>query len=169
MVVEADGDVPGDLHVLALVLADGDLLGVVEEDVRGLQRRVGQQAGRDEAALLGRLLLVLHHALQLADRDRALHDPAQLGVLGHVALDEDGGDVGVEADRVQRRRQLERLLADDPGLLGHGQGVEVDDPVEGVARVLPDDPVPQRAEVVAEVDLAGGLDAGQDPGHGRPG
>jgi hypothetical protein len=90
-------------------------------------------------------------------------------VLREVALDEDRGHVRVEADRVERGRQLERLLADDPRLLGHGQGVEVDDPVEGVAGVLPDDPVPQRTQVVAEVDLAGGLDAGQDPGHGCPG
>ncbi len=88
---------------------------------------------------------------------------------GEVALHEDGRHVGVEADGVQRRRQLQRLATDHAGFLGHRQGVQVDDAVEGVARVLADHPVPQRAQVVAEVDLAGGLDARQDPGHGRSG
>ena len=45
-VVEAHRDVAGDLDVLALVVADGHLVGVVEQDVGGLQRRVGEQAGR---------------------------------------------------------------------------------------------------------------------------
>jgi hypothetical protein len=47
-VVEADRDVAGDLDVLALVVADRHLLGVVEQDVGRLQRRVGEQPGRDE-------------------------------------------------------------------------------------------------------------------------
>ena len=53
-----------------------------------------------------------------------------------------------------------------PGSLGDGQGVEVDDAVEHVLVVLPCHPVAQRPEVVAEVDVAGGLHAGQDSGHG---
>ena len=37
-VVEANRDVPGELEVLALVVADRHLVGVVEEDVGGHQR-----------------------------------------------------------------------------------------------------------------------------------
>ena len=48
--VEAGGDVAGDLDVLALVVADRHLVGVVEQDVGGHQRRVGEQAGGDELA-----------------------------------------------------------------------------------------------------------------------
>ena len=40
--VEPDGDVAGQLNVLALVLADGNLVGVVEEDVGRLEGRVGE-------------------------------------------------------------------------------------------------------------------------------
>ena len=43
-VVEADRDVAGELDVLALVVADGHLVGVVEEDVGGHQHRVVEQA-----------------------------------------------------------------------------------------------------------------------------
>ena len=87
-------------------------------------------------------------------------------MLGDVALHEHRGDVGIEADGEQDRRQLDGALADDAGFLGDGQGVEVDDAVEHVVLVLPGDPVAQRSEVAAEVGVAGGLDAGQDSGHG---
>ena len=65
----------------------------------------------------------------------------------------------------KHRRQLDGALADDAGLLGDGQGVEVDDAVERVRLVLAGDPVPQRPQVVAEVDVTGGLDAREDSGH----
>ena len=166
-VVEADRDVAGDLDVLALVVADGDLVGVVQHDVGGLERRVGEQPGRDEVALaLGRLVLELGHPAELAEADRALHDPAELGVLGHVALDEDGGDLGVEADGEQHRGHAHGGVAQRAGGVGDGERVEVDDAVEHVGLVLAAHPVPQRTQVVAQMDVAGGLDAGQHAGHG---
>ena len=42
--VEALREVPGQLDVLALVLADRHLVGLVEQDVRDLEDRVGEQA-----------------------------------------------------------------------------------------------------------------------------
>ena len=60
--VEADHRIPRDLDVLALVVADGDVLSVVEDDVGGLQRRIREEPGGDEEVLaLGRLLLELRH------------------------------------------------------------------------------------------------------------
>ena len=169
-VVEADGDVAGDLDVLALVVADGHLVGVVQQDVRRLQRRVGEQPGGHELALpLGRLVLELRHPRQLAVADRALHHPRQLAVLGDVALHEHGGHVGVEADGEQHRGELDGALADHAGLLGDGEGVEVDDAVEGVVLVLALRPRPQRPEVAPEVDVARRLDARQHSRHGPAG
>ena len=43
-VVEPVGQLAGQLEVLALVVADGHPLGVVEQDVGGLEDRVGEQA-----------------------------------------------------------------------------------------------------------------------------
>ena len=91
--VEPLGDVAGELEVLALVVAHGHPVGVVEEDVGGHQRRVGEQPGRHELLPVG-LLLELRHAAQLAEAGRALHQPGQLGVLGDVALDEQGAASG---------------------------------------------------------------------------
>ena len=52
LVVEPDRDVAGELDVLALVVADGDLLGVVQQDVGGHQHRVVEQADADELLAL---------------------------------------------------------------------------------------------------------------------
>jgi hypothetical protein len=84
--VEPGRDLTSQLHVLALVLADGDLVGVVEEDVGGHQDRVGQQRGPD-LLLATRFLLELEHPPGLAVAGDALQQVVQLGVLGDVRLD----------------------------------------------------------------------------------
>src|SRR5215210_1857200 len=86
-------------------------------------------------------------------------------MLWYVALHEDRGDFRVEPDREQHRGQLDRGVANDVRPLRHGQSVEIDDPVEDLALVLPGDPVAERTEVIPELDFAGGLDARQHAGH----
>ena len=63
--VEALRDVPGQLQVLALIVSNRDAVGLVEQDVGGLQHRVGEQVGADGIAA-GALLLELGHPAQLA-------------------------------------------------------------------------------------------------------
>ena len=167
--VEAHRHIAGDLDVLTLVLADRYLIGVVQDDVGGLKGWVGEQSSGDEVALaLGRLVLELRHPAQLAERDRALHHPAQLAVLGDMALHEHRGDVGIEPDSEQHRRQTNGRLADHAWRLGHRQRMQIDDPVERVG-MLTIDPVAQGTQVVAQMDIAGGLDAREHAGHGAPG
>ena len=100
---------------------------------------------------------------QLAEGGDAVEDPGELGVLVHVALHEQGAALGVEA----RGEQEHRRAAGGLGVLRvvprEGEAVEVDDAVErlvGRARaLLGGHPVAYRPEVVAQMDLAGGLDA----------
>ena len=96
--VEALGEVAGQLEVLALVLADRDGVRAVQEDVGGLQHGVGEQA--DVAAAL---LLELRHARRLAEPGQAAEDPAELDVLGHVALREQHAAGGVDAESDELR------------------------------------------------------------------
>ena len=70
--------------MLALVLADGDLVRAVGEHVGGHQHGVEQQARRDELALRLGLVAELVHALQTAEFGDAGEQPGQLGVLVHV-------------------------------------------------------------------------------------
>ena len=61
--VEPNRGIAGDFNVLALVITDRHLVGVVQQDVCGLQCRVGEQPAADEVLLtLGRLVLELCHS-----------------------------------------------------------------------------------------------------------
>ena len=65
---------------------------------------------------------------------------AQLGVLGHLALHEQGAHLGVEPGGQEERDDLPGLVPELRGVLGEGEGVEVDHAVEGVVGVLVLDP-----------------------------
>ena len=118
---------------------------------------------------LGGLVLELRHPRQLAVRQRALHHPRRAA----------SARARGSARRPWRCRgrgrsrtaspELDRGLADDPRLLRDGQRVQVDDPVEDLLLVLAGDPVAQRTQIVAEVDVAGGLDAREHTSHEQRG
>ena len=126
--VEPGREVAGQLEVLPLVLTDRHLVGLVDEDVGGLQHRVGEQAdGRAGGALPLALVLELRHPAGLAEAGQALQHPGQLQVLGHVALHEQraarrvdaegeqlrGGDQGAAAQHLRVLRQRDRVQVDD--------------------------------------------------------
>jgi hypothetical protein len=170
-VVEPLRQVAGELDVLALVLADRHLVGLVEQDVGRLQDRVGEQAHRRVvAATAGGLVLELRHPARLAEAGDAAEHPGELGVLRHVGLDEQRRPVQVHPGG-------EILGGRDPGALPqlgrvvlHRDRVQVDHAVERLVAVLQGDPLPQRTQVVAEVQRPGGrLHAGQDSGPGLVG
>src|ERR1700736_5734662 len=155
-------DVARVLDVLTLVLPDGHVLRVVEHDVGGHQRRVGQDAGADPfASLPRRSILELGHALQPADRGEALEDPGQLRVRGDVRLDEHrlvGFDPAGQVDG----GEVEGVFAERGRVLRQRDGVQVDDAKDVVVLVLVADPVADCAEVVANVEATARLDAAED-------
>ena len=110
--VEPLGQVPGQLQVLALIVADRHPVGVVEQDVGGHEHRVGEQPDPGRLlALLGRLVLELRHAPQLTHAGRALQQPGQLGVGRHVALHEQRAGLRVQAGGEQQGRHGQGGLA----------------------------------------------------------
>ena len=112
------------------------------------------------------LVLELRHALQLADARRALEQPVETRMLGDVALHEDRADVGVEPARHEHRGHREGLGPQLAGVVGERERVEVDDAVVRLVLVLVDRPVPDRAQVVADVGVTARLDAREHDGHG---
>src|SRR5437667_450186 len=82
-----------------------------------------------------------------------------------LALDEDGRALRVEAGGEEERGKRERRLAELGRVELDRDRVQVDDAEEGVALLLRRDVLADRADVVAEVLGAGGLDAGEDA-HG---
>ena len=168
--VEPLGQVAAQFHVLALVLAHGDTVRLVEEDVRGLQDRVGEQAdaGLVRALFVG-LVLELGHPGRLAESRDAVQDPGQLGVLRHLGLDEQRALFDVDAAGNVLRGRDPGAVGQFGGILRNGDRVQVRDEEDGVVLVLHPDPVHEGAEVVAQVQGVGrGLHAGEDavPGSG---
>jgi hypothetical protein len=68
-------------RVLLLVLAHRDHGGVVDQDVRGHQRRVGEQPKACRLGILARgLVLPLGHPAHPAHARDTVEDPGQLGM-----------------------------------------------------------------------------------------
>ena len=162
IVVELDGDVARQLEMLFLVLADRHVRCLVDQDVGGHQRGIGEQSERDILAVLAGLLLELRHAAHPAHAGHAIEDPGELRVFGHHRLVEDGLLVAVHAGREESRGDLARLRGELRGLLPHGDRVLVDHAVEALVIVLQAREVADRAEIVAEMEIAGRLHAGKD-------
>ena len=158
-IVEAHRHIAGQLQVLLLVIAHRHLFGAVEQDVRRHQHRVVEQAGIDVVGVLAGLVLELGHAAELTHLGVAVQHPGQARVRGHVGLHEQHA-----LDRVQPAGQVDAqefvaARAQFFGRLAHGDGVHVHQRVVAVVLVLQGDPVLERAQVVAQGQLAGGLDA----------
>ena len=109
--VEPEGDVPGQLQVLALVVTHRDGGGVVDEDVRRHQDRIGEEADPRRLPPFP-LVLELGHPPQLTHRGGAFEQPGQSGVLGNLALHEEGATVGIEPDGEQVQRGVQRVGAE---------------------------------------------------------
>jgi hypothetical protein len=161
------GHVLGHLDVLQLVLADGDEGAVVGEDVGGHEDRVEEQADRG-GDVVGELVLVAVGALEQAHAGDGGEQPGELDDLGDVGLAEQDGAGGVEAEGEVGEGGVEDVGAQERRVADGGEGVVVGDEVEGVSRVgvLQGDVLADGAEVIAEVEDAGGLDAGEDARDG---
>ena len=75
--VEPLRQVAGELQVLALVLAHRDRVGLVEQDVRGLQDRVGEQARREARSAPCLADLSLNWVIRLASPNPVMQPSTQ--------------------------------------------------------------------------------------------
>ena len=159
--VEALGHVAGQLHVLLLILPHRHKVRLVEQDVRRHQAGVGKQAGVDVVGVLGGFVLELGHAGQLAEHGVALQHPGQLRVLVHVGLDKNCVALRVQTAGDVLGHLLQSAAAELRRGLAHGDGMHIGHKVEAVELVRPGAPVLDGPQVVAQVELAAGLDAGE--------
>ena len=178
--VETDRDVAGELDVLPLVVADGNLGRVVQQDVGDHQHRVVEEPDTDglDAALtrFRGLVLELGHPPQFTEGCHAVEEPGQLGVGPDVALNEQQRSRPVEPGRDEHGGEPTRRLGELGRIPRLRHRVQVDDAEDGLVvaglgrpgRRLGVDPPSHGAEVVAEMHLTAGFDPGKDPRHGRP-
>ena len=171
MMVEPLRQVARELQVLALVLTHRDVVRVVEQDVGGLQDRVGEE--RDVGVLLAPptdLVLELGHPAGLAEARQTVEHPRELGVLHDLALAEERRPLDVDTGCQELRDGRVGPLTQERGVRTLVQRVQVRDEVEGVVVLLEPHPLPQGPEVVPEVERVGRrLDAGQRAWTGAAG
>jgi hypothetical protein len=151
--------------VRKLVLADRHEVAMAEEDVGGLVDRIGEEQAAQAAAVAGRRLgLDGGVALQLGDADQAQERQQELVERRNRAMGEDRRRGGVDS----RGKVIQHQPSNRLGQLAHAVAVR-DDLVVGDhekhldARSLQANAVDERAEVMAQVQRAGGPVAGQDP------
>ena len=84
----------------------------------------------------------------------------------NMALYKEGGAGGVDTYSQEKLRELEGPSAKFSGVLGNGEGVEINHAEDGVGLILVGDPMAQGTQEVAELDRTGGLDAREDTRHG---
>ena len=163
------------VHDLAALLQHGHLIltgrhsgGTERRDIRCLADGVGEEAHRDAGLEVPHLDLALHGgvALQAAHRDQIHIIEAQLGQLRHHGLDEDVDLVGVQTAGQIVQCHLQDVLAHLLRVVGVvGQCLRIGDHDKDLvifAGVLQPHPLLQRADIVANVQAAGGTVAGQN-------
>ena len=170
--VEAADEFARELNVGDLVFANRDdeaLSGVgIDDDVGGLQRGIAEEAVGVEVPVLDIVegFLVGGNALEPAERRDHGEKEMEFGVFGNERLLEDDGLRGVEAGGEIVDGDLQRVFGDGGGVgVVAGERVPVGNEIETfVGRIgLKLDPVLKSAEVVADVETAGGAHAGEDP------
>src|SRR5207247_380605 len=82
--------------------------------------------------------------------------------LGDVSLHEAEGPRRIDAGGEEPDRHVDRALGQGRCVVGLRDGMQVHDAEQAVVLVLQLDPVLHGAEVIADVQLAGRLDAGKD-------
>jgi hypothetical protein len=111
-------------------------------------------------AVLAGLVLELGHAVEPAHPGGAVEQPLQLGMGGHLRLVEQHRAVGIDPAGDQRRDHLQRGGRSSAGSCG----IEIacrsarknrhSPPCFGLQRILHRHPVADRAEIIAEVEVA---------------
>ena len=147
--------------MLLLVLPHGDEVRLVEQDVRGHEAGVGEEAAVDVVGVLGGLVLELGHAGELAEHGVAVEDPAQLRVLVDMGLDKQGAFLRIQAAGNILGQLLQGAAAQGGGVLAHGDGVHVRHEIVAVELLRPGGPVLDGPQVGAQGEIAAGLDAGE--------
>ncbi len=163
-------EVDGDLEVLCLVGADGHLVGVEGEDVRGHQDRIAVQAHVDPVVGIparfgvgGDRCLVGVRAVEHALRGHVAQQGRQPRDRRHPALAVQVHVGAIEPARQQRGGQSLRPVGQHGGIGMAVERVQVGDEQVDVALLVGGEAGqgPDRAGVVAQVQLAGRLEARQ--------
>ena len=156
--IELDGDVTGHFHVLLLVLAHRDDVGIVEQNVSRHEHGIGKETVIHGNAL-GGLVFEGVPLFQQAHGGECGEEPGEFGDFGDIRLAEENGFLGIEAAGEEIQSDIPGILAPLGGVEEGGHGMVIGDEVQRLALVLQLNGRPHHPEIVSEVQGAAGLDA----------
>ena len=148
--------------MLALILAHGDEVCLIQKNVGSHQHRVSKEACGNVVSMLGSLGLELGHAAQLTKLGIAVEDPAQLCVLRHMALDEHDVLLRIEAAGDILCQLIHAALTHQRGILTDSDGVHVHDAIQAIILILQGYPVFDSAHIRTQRQLTGGLNTAEN-------
>src|SRR5690606_37889028 len=93
--VEPVGNIAGEFDMLPLVRADGNEMGIVQDDIGGLEDWIGEQGGADTFFFATRFVLELGHATEFTKTGDGLEDPAEFRVLVYIGLHKENAMFGI--------------------------------------------------------------------------
>ena len=108
------------------------------------------------------LVFVGYAPLQQSHRRASHQQPTELANFGHVGLHKQRRPRRIDPQCQQIERRIERVLPQHFRLAHCGQRVQIGNEVVRFIAVLQVDVLPDGAEVVAPVESASGLNAGED-------
>lgn len=163
-VIDFSDEVAGHFEVLFLVFADGDDVGIVEEDVGSHQGGVGEEGvvGGDS---FGDFVFVGMAAFEQAHGADGGENPSEFVDLGDGTLFKKDPSRGIKTAGEEVDRDPANVFAKGGGIVGGGHGVVVGDEVKSFAFALGIDGRFDGAEVVSDVETSAGLEAGENA-HG---
>ena len=139
---------------------------LIQQDICCHQCGIGKQATVDIFGVLGGLVLKLGHTAQFPKHGIAVQHPAQLCMLVYMGLDKQGILLRVEATGNILCQLLQRTAAQIRGILANSNGMHVCHKVEALIQIRPCAPVLNCTQVIPQMQITGGLDAGK---HSFPG
>ena len=153
-----------------MVFAHRHVRCLIKQDIRRLEHGIGEQRDRGAFAVLARLVLELGHPAQPAHPRGTVQQPLQFGMRGNLRLVEQDRTIRIDTTGDQRSGHFQRGRVQVGRYMRHGNGMQVGQKEQALAAfrhgVLHVHPIADRPEVIAKVEIASGLDAGNDT-HGR--
>ena len=147
--------------MLLLILANRHEIRLIQQNVTGHQAGVSKQTCVDVICILCRFVLELGHAAQFAEHGVAIQYPTKLRMLVHMGLNEQGVFLRVEAAGDVLCQLLQSTPAQISRILPHGNGMQVSHKVEAFILICTFCPILHRAQIRAQSQISGGLDAGE--------
>ena len=147
--------------MLRLIVAHRNNSGLIEQNIGSHQHRILKEPIA-YGLLRGGFRFELRHAAQPAHRRDAGQHPGQFAMTGDLRLHHNAGMLRIDSRCQKQRGQLANLCAKFFRLLVNGDSVQIHNAENALVLVLNLDPIADGTQVIADVQIPGRLDAGEN-------